>query len=250
MHDEVIADEFTHQAESFNHNAVAYDPATLDALLSIAAPQPDQRWLDLCCGPGVVSRALAPLTGEVMGVDATSAMIDVAKREADQIPNLTFQVGDATDLSLPDESFDGAVNRFALHHIPVPARVFETLGRVTKPGGSVVVADHLRDVDGDAAAWSLELERLRDPSHWSCLTADQLRRAGQLAGLKLESEEAGPFELDFDDWLARGSGGLKNRAAIERALSDRPDGSDCFQVAQRDGVRVLRLQIWIGRFTR
>jgi SAM-dependent methyltransferase len=248
MHDETIRGEFTHQAETFNDSAVAHDPATLDGLIAVAAPSASERWLDLCCGPGIVTRALAAHADSVLGVDATPAMVAAAQRASAQTANASFEVGDATALELPDATFDGAVNRFALHHIPVPGRVLDTLARVVKPGGTIVVADHLLDADGAGAAWSQEIERLRDPSHWSSLTAARLRALGAAAGLILEHEQSGPIELDFDDWLARGSGGTVNAAAIERALIERPQQSDCFQVSERGGARILTLQIWIGRF--
>jgi hypothetical protein len=75
------------------------------------------------------------------------------------------------------------------------------------PGGAVVVSDLAADRDRDAAAWREEIERLRDPSHWACLTPERLREAGATAGLVVEDEEIAPVDIDFDDWLARGSNG-------------------------------------------
>jgi len=49
---------------------------------------------------------------------------------------------------------------------------------VVRPGGAVVLADHLLDEDPAAAAWSQELERLRDPSHWVSLPLERLRALG------------------------------------------------------------------------
>jgi SAM-dependent methyltransferase len=60
-----------------------------------------------------------------------------------------FEVGDATALDLPDNSFDGAITRFSLHHIPAPVRVLEEMRRVVKPGGIVAA----RDVIYGAACW-------------------------------------------------------------------------------------------------
>jgi SAM-dependent methyltransferase len=243
MHDDTVVREFTHQAESFNRSEVARDDGVLRRLIEIAAPTRRDRWLDAACGPGVVSRALAPHVAAVHGVDATPAMIEVARREAAGVENVTFAVGDATQLA-GLTGFDGALARFALHHIPVPGRVVERLAGAVKPGGAVVIADHLADEDADAAAWAQELERLRDPSHWSSLTAHRLRELGRRAGLELEAEEILPLDLDFEDWLERGSGGAQARALIERSLADRPRGTECFRIA--DGR--LELRLWIGRW--
>ncbi|MEA2458844.1 MAG: hypothetical protein QOC95_1816 [Thermoleophilaceae bacterium] len=252
MQDETIVSEFTHQAETFNASAVARAAASLEELVRLASPAPDERWLEVACGPGIVSRELAPLVREVHGIDMTPAMVDLARREAAAagIGNATFEVGDATALPLPDASVDGAVARFTIHHVPVPGRLFEELARVLRPGGHAIIADHVADTDGDAAAWCQEIERLRDPSHWACLTVPRLWALAGDAGLAFELERLVPLELDFDDWLARGSGGPAARSMIERALAEHPDGTECFRVTNRDGRRILRLRIWLARWRR
>jgi SAM-dependent methyltransferase len=239
---------FTQQSESFGGAAVTRMPETLDMLLGLAAPAAGERWLDAACGPGVVSRALAPLVGEVLGVDATPAMVEVARREAaaDGAGNARFAVGDAERLDLPDGAFDGALCRFALHHLAVPGRALGELRRVVRPGGVVVVADHLADDDADAMAWAQTVERLRDPSHWCSLTREGLRRMGAQAGMELEREQVVAVSLDYPDWLARGPGATEHAAAIAAAFAERPAGTDCF----RRGGDTLTLQVWMGRWRR
>jgi SAM-dependent methyltransferase len=250
--DEMIRTEFTYQPETFNTSAVARSAQTLDELVHLAGPQVDERWLEVACGPGLISRRLAPQVREVHGVDMTPAMVEVARREAADagVGNVTFSVGDATALDLPAASLDGAIARFAVHHIPAPRRLFAELARVIRPGGRIILADHVADVDPEAAAWSQEIERLRDPSHWACLTTARLRRLGLEAGLALEHEELVPLVLDFEDWLARGSGEGRARAVIEGQLDRPPDHVECFQTRQSHGRRVLELRMWLSRWRR
>jgi SAM-dependent methyltransferase len=223
----------------------------LDALVELAQPDPSERWLEAACGPGIISRALAPRVQSVLGVDTTPAMIEVARREAHGLAGVSFATGDATALDLADGTFDGAVARFALHHIPVPGRVFSELARVVRPGGKVVLADHLADDDADTQAWALELERLRDPSHWATLTVSRLHELGQAAGLALDAERIVPLRMDFDDWLARGSGGTRAAALVQRVLAERPNGSESFRVTKEpSGSRVLEVRLWLARWRR
>ena len=247
-----IVGEITHQAESFAASTVARSSRTLDELLRLAAPRAGQRWLEVACGPGIISRRLAGQVAEVHGIDVTPAMIELARREAAAVGagNVTFALGDATALEEADGSFDGVITRFSLHHIPAPGRVLQEMARVARPGGGIVVTDHLADEDADAAAWSQEIERLRDPSHWACLGLGRLRRFGEAAGLKLGDDVLFALELDFDDWLARGSGGAGARDVIERLLADPPAGARCFSVQERDGRRILGLRMWAGRWVR
>ena len=246
MQDETLVGEFTHQAESFNASRAANAQETLAALVELADPKPGERWLEAACGPGVVARTLAPRAGTVHGVDLTPAMVELARREAAGLGNATFSVGDATALPDPDGAYDGAIARFTLHHVPVPARLVEELARVVRPGGAVVLADHLLDEDPVAAAWSQEVERLRDPSHWASLPLERLRALGAGAGLELEAEQVVPLALELGDWLERGSGTAVARPLLERLLAAPPESGRRFVL--RDGTLVMTW--WAARFRR
>jgi SAM-dependent methyltransferase len=244
VHEQVTVAEFTRQAATFDRAAVMSSAETLGALLELIPRGAGGRWLELACGTGTIARALAGRVDEVLGVDLTAAMLEVGRAEAAQsgLANVRFELGDATALALADGSFDGAVTRFSLHHIPVPGRLIGELARVVRPGGWVLIADHVGSEDRAAAAWHEEIERLRDPSHWACLTAARLRELGAAAGLTLAAERSIPFDLDYDEWLWRGTGGERAGELIARLLAERPGGCDSFRVLERAGERRLQLR--------
>ncbi|HEX3331767.1 MAG TPA: methyltransferase domain-containing protein [Gaiellales bacterium] len=252
MEPDRVVREFTHQSESFNVAPVMRSADTLGRLVDLIPAAPGARWLDVACGPGLVARGLAPRVGEVHGVDMTPAMVEVARREAasEGIANAVFSVGDATALEFADAAFDGAVTRFSLHHIPVPGRVVAEMARVVRPGGAVVVADHVTSPDADEAAWHQEIERLRDPSHWACLTPARLRALGERAGLVLEREDETAISIDYDEWIGRGSGGPGSAGLIARALANRVPASDVFRVVDGDEGRRLELRYWLSVWRR
>jgi ubiquinone/menaquinone biosynthesis C-methylase UbiE len=106
---------------------------------------PGGRILDLGCGTGEDTRRLAALvgpTGAALGVDASEAMIGVARRrtEGTGLP-ATFQLGDAAALDFLDAAFDATRCERLLVHMPEPATVLAEMVRVTRPGGRVVVID-------------------------------------------------------------------------------------------------------------
>jgi SAM-dependent methyltransferase len=250
MYEDSIREEFTQQAPSFGRAAVMTSAETLGALVDLVPADPDARWLETACGTGLVSRALAARVGSVEGVDLTPAMLEEAKRAAvgEGTDNVSFAVGDATALEFPDGSFDGAVTRLSLHHIPAPGRVLAEMARVVRLGGWVVVGDLV--ADGEASAWREEIERLRDPSHWACQSPERLRRMGEAAGLALEQEELIPLDVDFDDWLARGSGGRDAASLVDRLLAARPDGAESFRVIDGEQGRRLQQRYWLARWRR
>ena len=251
-HDDSIRAEFTHQSSSFGTAAAMTSAETLGALVELVPEDTGAEWVDLACGPGVVTRAIAGRVGSVRGFDLTPAMVAEAERRAREegVGNVDFAVGDATATGLPDASFDGAITRLSLHHIPGPARVVAEMARLVRPGGCVLVSDIAADSDGEAAVWREEIERLRDPSHWACVTPERLRSMGEAARLKLESERLVPIEIDYEDWLARGSGGLAAARLIDELFAQRPESAEGFCVTGAPGARRLHQRYWLGRWRR
>jgi SAM-dependent methyltransferase len=253
MYEDSIREEFTLQASTFGKAAVMTAAETLGALVELVPKDADARWLESACGTGLVARALAARVGSVTGVDLTPAMLEQAKRGAadEGIEKAGFSVGDATALEFADGSFDGSVTRFSLHHIPLPGRVIAELARVVRPGGWVLVSDLVADeADGEGAAWREEIERLRDPSHWACCTPEQLRGMGAEAGLSLDQEQLISYELDFDEWLARGSSGRNAAPLVAELLAQRPEGAKSFRIEVGNEGRRLHQRYWLGRWRR
>ena len=252
MYEDALREEFTRQAASFGQSPAMTSAQTLGVLVELVPDESRGRWIDVACGPGVVSRAIAGKVDSVSGIDLTPAMIDEAEKRAREegVQNVSFAIGDATSLDFPEATFDGAITRLSLHHIPAPGRVVAEMARVVRPGGAVVVGDLAADRDRDATAWREEIERLRDPSHWACLMPERLREMGTAAGLILEVEEIAPVDIDFDDWLARGSNGQAAASLIERLLDEQPAGAESFSVVRGADGRRLRQCYWLGRWRR
>lgn len=117
-------------------------PVSAD-LLRTADLQPGERVLDVACGTGVVTRLAAEQVGpagSVTAVDIAPDMIEVAKG----VPcppgsAIEWQVGDATSLQLPDNSFDVVVCQMGLMFIPDRVAALVEMRRVLSPGGRLVV---------------------------------------------------------------------------------------------------------------
>jgi ubiquinone/menaquinone biosynthesis C-methylase UbiE len=111
----------------------------------LLAVGPGQRVLDLGCGAGGDTLALARLvgpTGRVVGIDRSEAMLAEARRRAGSrgLP-VEFRSGDAHALDLPDGTFDVCHADRVLRHVADPPRVLGELVRVARPGGRLVVME-------------------------------------------------------------------------------------------------------------
>lgn len=105
-----------------------------DELVKAFGPRP-LRVLDLGCGAGFLSNALAKLGHRVTGVDASPESLAVAARH-DAGRSVEYVVGDACALTFADGSFDVVCAMDFLEHVEEPARVVAEAARVLGPGGS------------------------------------------------------------------------------------------------------------------
>jgi ubiquinone/menaquinone biosynthesis C-methylase UbiE len=138
-------------------------------------PRGDERALDAGTGTGAVAFALAPLVREVVGVDLVPELLAEARRRTGPFPNADFVEGDITSLNFEPASFDLVGTVSTIHHIQRPELVVAELARVTRPGGTIFVADQIAPVDPLAALELNRFEHARDPSHARVLADVDLR---------------------------------------------------------------------------
>ena len=102
--------------------------------------------LDLACGTGSLTRALAGAvgpTGSVLGVDFSSEMLRAA--EARPGTNVEYRLGDATDLAgVPTGRFDAVTIAYGARNIPDLDGLFAEMNRVLRPGGTAVCLEIAR----------------------------------------------------------------------------------------------------------
>jgi ubiquinone/menaquinone biosynthesis C-methylase UbiE len=109
---------------------------------SYGLPIRHDRALDFGCGIGRLTRALASVFEEAVGVDISASMIDHARRINSDVSNCAFVHNVKRDLSiLNDASFDLVYTRIVLQHMPdrhTAAMYVQELVRVLRPGGLLV----------------------------------------------------------------------------------------------------------------
>jgi len=115
--------------------------------VALAAPRPGERALDLCCGTGDVTFALARRGAEAIGLDFSPPMLGVAKqREAamtlrDDLPVPRFMLGDAQKILFPDDSFDLVTVSYGLRNLSDWNDGVREMLRVARPGGRLLALD-------------------------------------------------------------------------------------------------------------
>ena len=226
QHD-VVRREFGRQAASFGEQGLtlsnqAYLQWTVDRL----DLQPHFEVLDVAAGTGHLSRAIAPHVKRVVALDLTPEMLDRGKYEAAQqgLTNVVFEPGEAETLPYPSAAFDLVVTRFSLHHFADPRRPIHEMVRVCRQGGKVAIIDMVSPDDPAVAATYNRLERLRDPSHTRALTADELQRLVQEAGLTIVHTAPRDVEAQLDRWLDLTQAPAEARQTIRAELTQDLEG--------------------------
>ncbi|HEY4567022.1 demethylmenaquinone methyltransferase [Planococcaceae bacterium Storch 2/2-2] len=94
--------------------------------------------LDVCCGTGDWTVALAEATGpegRVVGLDFSQNMLDAGRPKTEPYDHVTLVQGNAMELPYPDNSFDYVTIGFGLRNVPDYNKVLKEMYRVLRPGG-------------------------------------------------------------------------------------------------------------------
>jgi SAM-dependent methyltransferase len=110
-----------------------------EVVLARAAARPGERVLDVGCGTGSTTAALAQAVGpdgRVLGVDISETLVGAAR--AQKLSNAAFAVGDAATHAFEDAAFDLVFSRFGVMFFGDPVQAFRNLHRALKTSGRLV----------------------------------------------------------------------------------------------------------------
>jgi ArsR family transcriptional regulator len=148
----VLAERARAASESFRRQGADWDEmraldlpaAAVEAALLALIPEHDAgRLLDIGTGTGRVLELLAPRISQGVGVDASKAMLALARSRLARagIGHCSVRLADMYRLPLAEASFDIAVMQMVLHYAEDPPGVLAEVARVLRPGGRLIVID-------------------------------------------------------------------------------------------------------------
>lgn len=148
----VLAERARVASESFRAKGADWDEmraldlpaqAVEDALLALFPHPHEGRLLDIGTGTGRVLELLAPRVSQALGIDASKAMLALARSRlaGPDFAHCAVRQADMYRLPLADGSFDTVVLQMVLHHAEEPADVIAEATRVLAPGGRLLVID-------------------------------------------------------------------------------------------------------------
>jgi ubiquinone/menaquinone biosynthesis C-methylase UbiE len=119
---------------AYNQTRTA-DPYLASQLRRFLNPKPNGIYLDVGCGTGNYTVALAARGGKFIGLDPSEQMLSQAQLKPTEVKWIQ---GKAESIPLPDGHLDGVVGTLTLHHWKDLPAGFREIHRVLKPGGRLV----------------------------------------------------------------------------------------------------------------
>ncbi len=220
------------------------DPEIASELARLVGASEGLRYLDVACGAGNYTSALAALGGQWHGVDISEVMLGQAMRKA---ADVEWKIGSATALPYEAGLFDGAICSLAIHHFPELEAPFREAWRVLDEGRFVIFT-----------AFPEQMH-----AYWLCrYFPEMMRRSAEkmpareavvsaLRAAKFDVESIVPFHVtarlqDLFLYSGKARPELYFDPAVRANISS--FASLCTDAELHDGLRALRADLDSGRF--
>jgi len=204
-HERVVEAQFGPQARAYVESAVHGQGADLDQIGALAQRlQPDLA-LDLGCGGGHVSYALARHARRVIATDLSSEMLAAVAETARGrgLTNIETVEAPAERLPFEDARFDLVASRFSTHHWRDFEAGLRQARRALKRDGKAVFVDAFAPGPALLDTHLQAIELLRDHSHVRDYTCAQWFDALARSGFAVDACRTWRLRMDFPVWIAR-----------------------------------------------
>jgi len=204
-----MTDVWSTRAQAFRESPTHREGSDLELLVEMCEPGKGVTALDVATGGGHVARRLREEGCTVVTVDPAPGMQPDVIARAEHLP-------------FADSSFDVVTCRIAPHHFEDIRKAVAEMARVTR--ALLVIEDNLH-IDEQVE----QAERLRDPTHVRCHSADEWLELLVGTGLDVERVELVERKRHVDDWLARVDTPSEDAQRVRELLGERiADGTMIF----------------------
>ncbi len=239
-HEEQVNRQFGQSASAYLTSAAHAQGADLQKLPLLLQGQREASVLDIGCGAGHVSFAVAPQVAQVTAYDLSQQMLDVVAQEAARrgLHNVATRQGVAESLPFPDAAFDHVLTRFSAHHwsdLPASLKEIRRIMKPGKPGGRFIAIDVMAPAQPLFDTHLQCVELLRDVSHVRNYSHAEWERQLRAAGFAIDAHSQWKLPLEFNAWVARMQTPPERVAVIRGLLANAPQEVRDYLQLQQDG---------------
>lgn len=196
----------------------------LEQLVAWGRARRPSRVLDVATGGGHTAVAFAAVAPRVVAYDLTEPMLRAARDFArSRGADVLFAAGNVESLPFRDGAFDVVTCRIAAHHFANVGAAVREIARAIRPGGTFLLQDILGHDDSACAAFILEVERRRDPSHVRSYRAVEWKALLRGAGLTIIDEGLVHKVRPWEEWTGRMRMTPAARAELDAFVHAAPD---------------------------
>jgi ubiquinone/menaquinone biosynthesis C-methylase UbiE len=191
--------------------------------------------LDVGCGAGHLSFAIAPRVTSMIAYDLSLEMLEVVRHEAERrnIRNIVTKQGRIEQLPFRDSSFEWVCTRYSAHHWSSVLQGIAEIHRVLQPGGTFILIDTCAPASPLLDTHLQAIELLRDGSHVRNYTDRQWDAMLRAQGLELASHAVWKITIDFKSWVERMRTPQLHVAALLSLLKNAPqEVRDYYQISE------------------
>jgi SAM-dependent methyltransferase len=258
------ADTFRASADAYDRFVGRYGPELATALIDFAGVEPGMRTLDVGCGPGALTAALAERIGtaRVSAADPSAPFVDACRA---RLPGVEVVEAGAEALPFADGAFDAALSQLVVNFMRDGEAGVREMARVTRPGG--IVASCVWDYGGEMTLLRAFWDAAREVDPGRGAAADEgvvmrwcaegelaeLWRAAGLGSVRFGSLVVSAKYADFEDLWSPLPTGVGPAGAFCKSLEDddRAAIRDAFRrrLGVGDGPFELTARAWsvVGR---
>jgi ubiquinone/menaquinone biosynthesis C-methylase UbiE len=204
-HEDHVTKQFGPRALAYVESAVHSLGEDLVRISEVAARIRPGRAIDLGCGGGHVTYAMAGHAGEVVACDLSADMLSAVRQTAASrgYANVTTTETSAEALPFDDAGFDMLGCRYSAHHWRDVDAGLREARRVMRPGAPALFVDVVSDVSPLIDTHLQAVELLRDTSHVRDYSIEEWREKLVAAGFAITGERKWRLRMDFPVWIAR-----------------------------------------------
>ena len=205
QHDHTIAQSFGPNANFYLTSPIHSQGEDLPQLAEVVRATEKPVVLDLGCGAGHASFALASFAQEVVAYDLTESMLQIVAATATErrLANIRTQQGSVERIPFEAGQFDWVVSRYSAHHWRNVPLALSEARRVLKPGGQVCFIDSVGEAEPLFDTHLQALELLRDPSHVRNYSEAEWLAMFQAQSFQARIIKRWRIAIEFSSWVVR-----------------------------------------------